>query len=59
MPNMGKNARAKSIGVLNRMDPPHKERSRQVRMMTDGMEIIMVVVWKKLLMSVPMLVKYI
>jgi hypothetical protein len=29
-----------------------------VRMMTDGMEIIMVVVWKKVAMRVPMPVRY-
>ena len=26
IPNMGKNAKAKSIGVLNLIDPPHNDR---------------------------------
>ena len=44
MPNMGRKARAKSIGTVNRMDPPQSEMKKTVRMITEGMEMIMVVV---------------
>tara|TARA_B100000963_G_scaffold56071_1_gene44187 strand:+ start:663 stop:788 length:126 start_codon:yes stop_codon:yes gene_type:complete len=40
---MGRKDNAKSIGVLNRMDPPHREIKKAVRTTTDGIEIIMVV----------------
>ena len=40
------------------MDPPHREINRQVRITTDGIEMIIVVVWKNVLMAVPMPVKY-
>ena len=58
IPNIGKKEIANSMGVLNRIDPPHKEINKQVKMMTDGIEIIMVVVWKNALITVPILVKY-
>ncbi len=48
----------KSIGVLNRIDPPHSEMNMQVRTMTDGMEMIMVVVWKNVAIFMPMPVRY-
>ena len=54
IPNIGRNARAKSMGVLNRMDPPCSDRNSALRMMTDGTEMIIVVVWKKALIEVPM-----
>ena len=57
IPNIGRNARAKSICVLNRIDAPQSDMKRAVRMMTEGMEMIMVVVWKKVLMTVPIPVK--
>jgi hypothetical protein len=41
---MGMNPRAKSMGVLNRIEPPQRERNNVVRITTDGIEIIMVVV---------------
>ena len=44
IPNIGKNAKAKSIGVLKRIDPPQSEIINAVKITTDGMEIIMVVV---------------
>ncbi len=44
--------------MLNRIEPPHKEINRQVRMITDGMEIIIVVAWKKVAIFVPMPVRY-
>ena len=50
MPNIGRNPTAKSIGVFSRMEPPYKEISNAVKMMTDGIEIIIVVVWKKVAM---------
>ena len=59
MPNIGKKASTNSICVLKRIDPPHNEMKKQVRMITDGIEIIIVVVWKNVLIFVPMPVKYI
>ncbi len=58
MPNIGRNASANSIGVLNRMEPPHNEMNRHVRMMTDGIETAIVVVWKNADIFVPMPVRY-
>jgi len=55
---MGRKARANNIGVLNRIDPPHKEINKQVRMITDGIEMIIVVVWKKVDILVPIPGKY-
>ena len=54
MPNIGRKAVAKSIGVLKRIDPPQSERSRDVRITTDGIEMIIVVVWKNAAIAVPM-----
>ena len=58
MPNIGRNASAKSIGVLKRIEPPHSEMNMQVRMITDGIEMIIVVVWKNVAIFVPMPVRY-
>src|SRR5206468_12455437 len=54
MPNIGRNASANSIGVVNRIDAPHSDNSSAVRMTTDGIEMIIVVVWKNALIVVPM-----
>ena len=54
MPNIGRNASAKSIGVVKRIDAPQSDRSSAVRMTTDGIEMIIVVVWKNALIVVPM-----
>ena len=54
MPNIGRNASAKSIGVVKRIDAPHSDSSSAVRMTTDGIEMIIVVTWKNALMVVPM-----
>ena len=54
MPNIGRNASANSIGVVKRIDAPHSDRSSAVRMTTDGIEMIIVVVWKNELIVVPM-----
>ena len=54
MPNIGRNARANSIGVLKRIDPPHSEMISAVRITTDGIEMIIVVVWKKAEITGPM-----
>src|SRR5438046_7990265 len=54
MPNIGRKASANSIGVVNRIDAPHSDNSSAVRMTTDGIEMIIVVVWKKALIVVPM-----
>ena len=58
MPNIGRNAVAKSIGTLNRIEPPQSEMKNALRMMTDGMEMIIVVVWKNALTTEPMPVSY-
>ena len=58
MPNIGRKPSAKSIGVLKRMLPPQSEMSKHVRMITDGMEMIIVVVWKNVAIRVPMPVRY-
>ena len=41
---MGKKARANNIGVLKRIEPPHKESNNAVNITTDGIEMIIVVV---------------
>src|ERR1039458_7387016 len=58
MPNIGRNASANSIGGLNRIEPPQSEMSRHVKMITDGMEMSIVVAWKNAEIFVPMPVKY-
>ena len=57
MPNIGRKASANSIGVVKRIEPPHSERISAVRMITDGIEMIIVVVWKNVLIVVPMPVR--
>ncbi len=57
IPNIGKNPSANSIGVLKRIEPPHSVMKSAVRMMTEGIEMIIVVVWKNVLITVPMPVK--
>src|SRR5262245_13051454 len=59
MPNIGKNAMVKSIGTLNRMEPPQSEIKNALKMITDGMEISNVVVWKNALTAVPIPVSHI
>ena len=54
IPNMGRKARAKSIGVLKRIEAPHNERKRPLKMTTEGIEMIIVVVWKKFDIVEPM-----
>src|SRR5205085_1222742 len=49
MPNIGKNAVAKSMGTVNRMDAPQREMKKALKIMTEGIEMISVVVWKKAL----------
>ena len=58
MPNIGRNAVAKSMGALKRMEPPQSEMKNALRMMTDGMEMIIVVVWKKALTTDPIPVSH-
>tara|TARA_B100001741_G_C16287339_1_gene475186 strand:- start:128 stop:253 length:126 start_codon:yes stop_codon:yes gene_type:complete len=41
---MGKKAKANNIGVLNLIEPPQRDRKKDVNITTDGMEIIIVVV---------------
>ena len=59
IPNIGKKTRRTASGTLKRIDPPQSERKRQVRIITEGIEMIIVVVWKNALMAVPMPVRYI
>ena len=54
MPNIGRNASANSIGVLKRIDPPHSDRKSADRITTDGIEMIIVVVWKNVAIAFPM-----
>ena len=49
MPNIGRNAVAKSIGGVKRIEPPQSESMSAVTRITDGIEMIIVVVWKKAL----------
>src|SRR4030095_12949142 len=54
MPNIGRKASAKSMGVLKRIDAPQSEMISAVRITTDGIEMIIVVVWKNAAIAVPM-----
>ena len=54
---MGKNARANNIGVLNRIEAPQREINNADKIMTEGIEIIIVVIWKNELIAVPIPVK--
>src|SRR6476661_3629066 len=54
MPNIGRNASAKSIGVVNRIDAPQSDSKSAVKITTDGIEMIIVVTWKNELIVVPM-----
>ena len=58
MPNMGRKAVAKSMGTLKRMEPPQSEMKKALRIMTEGMEMSTVVVWKKALTVEPMPVSH-
>ncbi len=58
MPNIGRNAVAKSMGTGKRIEPPQSEIIRQVRRMTEGTEIRTVVNWKKVATTLPMPVRY-
>jgi len=58
MPNMGKNAKANIEAVVNLMEPFHKVIKRQVSKITEGIEIIIVVVWKKVATVELMPVRY-
>src|SRR5205809_1026073 len=58
MPNIGRNAVAKSIGVLKRIDPPQSEGSSAVSRITEGIEMMIVVVWKNADTFGPMPVMY-
>ena len=43
--------------MLKRIDPPYSDRISELRMITDGIEMIIVVAWKNALMVVPMPVR--
>ena len=53
IPNIGKNVIANSIGVLNRIDPPQRDIKKHVKITMDGIDMIIVVTWKKELIAVP------
>ena len=57
MPNIGKKDNAKSMGVLNLIDPPHSDIKNAVRTTTDGIDIIIVVNWKNALIVCPIPVR--
>src|SRR5437762_13904600 len=59
IPNMGRNAVAHNIGTLNRIEPPQSEMKKALRMITDGIEIRSVVVWKNALTVDPIPVSHI
>lgn len=48
---------AKSIGVVNRIDPPQSDDRSEVTSTTDGTEMIIVVTWKNVPTEVPMPVR--
>ena len=54
MPNIGRKPSANSIGVVKRIEPPQSEMKSELRITTDGIEMIMVVVWKNAAIVVPM-----
>ena len=58
MPNIGRNADANSIGVVKRIDPPPEGDEEGRQNMTDGTEMMIVVVWKNAATFVPMPVMY-
>src|SRR5579884_3671797 len=58
IPNIGKKAVAKSIGTVNRIEPRQSEMIRAVAIITEGMEITMVVVWKNAVATVAMPVSH-
>src|SRR6516225_4890657 len=58
MPNMGRKAVAKSIGTVKRMEAPQSEMIKAVAMITDGIEMITVVAWKKEVTAVPIPVSH-
>ena len=41
-----------------RMEPPQSDRNRHVKIITDGMEMIIVVAWKNVAIFWPMPVRY-
>ena len=49
IPNIGRNAMVKSIGTLKRIEPPQSEMKNALKIITDGIEISSVVVWKNAL----------
>jgi hypothetical protein len=46
------------MGTLNRIDPPQSEMKNALKMMTDGIEMIIVVVWKNALTTEPIPVNH-
>src|SRR5205809_1130850 len=56
--HIGRKAVAKRIGALNRNEPPQSEMKNALKIMTDGMEMIRVVVWKNALTAEPIPVSH-
>ena len=57
MPNIGRNASAKSIAVLKVIEPPHSVSTNDEIRITDGIEMMNVVTWKNPVSVVPMPVR--
>ena len=51
IPNIGRKDRANNIGVLKRIDPPQSDKKKAVKTTTEGMDMIIVVSWKKALID--------
>src|ERR1700730_9265930 len=58
IPNIGKNAVTQSIGTLKRIEQPQSKMKNALKMMTDGIEISSVVVWKNALTVEPIPVSH-
>ena len=58
IPNIGRKAMVKSMGTVKRIEPPQSEMKNALKMITDGMEISSVVVWKNALTVEPMPVSH-
>src|SRR5207249_4169916 len=52
--NIDSKPAVKSIGSLKRIEPPQSEMKKALKIITDGMEISSVVVWKNALTALPM-----
>ena len=51
IPYIGRKDRANNIGVLKRIDPPQSDKKKAVKTTTEGIDMIIVVSWKKALID--------